>query len=532
MAGLLGSKKTQWFILVGVLLVILVLFCLNATRSALWYDETIEYYYSKVANGPVPGGRATENMYERITETFQPPLYNWLMHLWLMAFDTEFGFRLAGILTTMIGAIGLFLAMRKIAGYPYALFGTAAYLLTGRVADYTLECAEYNLLLCFVCWTLFFFLCSITDGETKHLAGFFLFSCLSVYSQYGAVFIILPLFGIVIIHFLRKREKVKELLLFTGLAAVAAVLLIVCFLLPQLNSQGTTGVSHSPVFLKGSFVADFLYHAAFCLGFTSGNTLSVVILCVCAAIAAITPFLVRDRKVRMILSRLLIAGACAWVAYYFAVACSFYGYNAWDGRLGTNNIVGRYFIFFTPLIMLIIVAEAYWFIKAVCDRRGAKDAVRRVISACLILLVLAYCGMGIRKVFNLRIKDDVREVEKVWTASGAYDGTTLVHEWTDANFQFYLTHDRAYDDHWQDHIVNTDRWIWYADKEEMIRKLSDAGIFKLDEFAYIGPYCDIAGSYYAFVTAAEELGYKVDLKYGGASALLFVSKNRPGDGGT
>ena len=113
----LKSKPTQWLLLAGMLLLILVLFCLNATRSALWYDESIEYYYSKVASGPVPGGRATASMYERITETYQPPLYNWLMHLWLMAFDSEFGFRLAGILTTIIGGIGLFLAMKKLTGY-------------------------------------------------------------------------------------------------------------------------------------------------------------------------------------------------------------------------------------------------------------------------------------------------------------------------------------------------------------------------------------------------------------------------------
>ena len=138
----LKSKPSQWLPVAGMLLLILVLFCLNATRSALWYDESIEYYYSKVASGPVPGGRATTSMYERITETYQPPLYNWLMHLWLMVFDSEFGFRLAGILTTIIGGIGLFLAMKKLTGYQYALFGTAAYLLTGRVADYALECAE------------------------------------------------------------------------------------------------------------------------------------------------------------------------------------------------------------------------------------------------------------------------------------------------------------------------------------------------------------------------------------------------------
>ena len=38
----LKSKPSQWLPVAGMLLLILVLFCLNATRSALWYDESIE----------------------------------------------------------------------------------------------------------------------------------------------------------------------------------------------------------------------------------------------------------------------------------------------------------------------------------------------------------------------------------------------------------------------------------------------------------------------------------------------------------
>ena len=109
------------------------------------------------------------------------------------------------------------------------------------------------------------------DGERKHIIGFFVFSCLSVYSQYGAVFIILPLYGTMMIHYLRKKEKIRELLILSGLAAIVAGLLVVFFLLPQLSHQGTSGVSHSPVFKKGNPVVDFLYSTAFCLGFTSGH---------------------------------------------------------------------------------------------------------------------------------------------------------------------------------------------------------------------------------------------------------------------
>lgn len=57
---------------------------MKMTNSALWYDEAIEYFYSKIMIGKVPGGFDTQNMYERITSTFQPPLYNVFMNIWLL----------------------------------------------------------------------------------------------------------------------------------------------------------------------------------------------------------------------------------------------------------------------------------------------------------------------------------------------------------------------------------------------------------------------------------------------------------------
>ena len=58
----------------------------------------------------------------------------------------------------------------------------------------------------------------------------------------------------------------------------------------------------------------------------------------------------------------------------------------------------------------------------------------------------------------------------------------------------------------------------------MIRNLSELGIFGLDEFVYVGSRHYYRGSYDAFLSAAEKMGYKVDKKYEGNSALLFVSK--------
>lgn len=50
-------KKPSGWILLGVPLAVgLIVYIMNLTKSALWYDEAIEYFYSKYMFGAVPGG--------------------------------------------------------------------------------------------------------------------------------------------------------------------------------------------------------------------------------------------------------------------------------------------------------------------------------------------------------------------------------------------------------------------------------------------------------------------------------------------
>ena len=261
------AKAVKWVPAAIVLLAALVLLCLNATRSGLWYDEGVEYFYSSVVSGPVPGWSETQNMYERITETFQPPLYNVLMHLWLLAFDSEFGFRLAGILTTLAGGIGLFLAFRKMTDPLWAAAGTATYLFTGQVMEYALECAEYNLVLCFLCWTLFFFVKAFLEKGTGSLAGFFLCACLSVYSQYGAAFAVVPLYLALMIRMWKDGTKRKQMLLFSGGAVLLAIPLVIFFLIGGPSARRSNylirmrmlGVTENKAFLLNILVNILVY---------------------------------------------------------------------------------------------------------------------------------------------------------------------------------------------------------------------------------------------------------------------------------
>ena len=90
--------KNEWLLVCLVLVAMSIFYFSHLTTSGLWYDEAIEYFYSKYMTGTIPVGMPqTENMYERICFTYQPPLYNLLMYLWLSVFDSESTFRLAAV---------------------------------------------------------------------------------------------------------------------------------------------------------------------------------------------------------------------------------------------------------------------------------------------------------------------------------------------------------------------------------------------------------------------------------------------------
>ena len=237
-------------------------FVFNLTRSPLWYDEAIEYWFSKVANGHTPGWRMYTSMYERICSTYQPPLYNWLMYCWLLIFDSEFGFRLLGALIMTIGCAGIYGIVQSVTNSKRWSVGvTILYALIPRTVYYAQECAEYYLMLCFVIWMLYFFFKCIRSISVSNLVGFYVCACLSVCSQYGAAFVVAGLWIPLTIVTAKKKNRKLNIsqitLTFISLFAVALPLYI-WFLHPQIQRQHAPLASgHIPSFWKNPFF-DFL----------------------------------------------------------------------------------------------------------------------------------------------------------------------------------------------------------------------------------------------------------------------------------
>lgn len=515
------AKAVKWVPAAIVLLAALVLLCLNATRSGLWYDEGVEYFYSSVVSGPVPGWSETQNMYERITETFQPPLYNVLMHLWLLAFDSEFGFRLAGILTTLAGGIGLFLAFRKMTDPLWAAAGTAAYLFTGQVMEYALECAEYNLVLCFLCWTLFFFVKAFLEKGTGSLAGFFLCACLSVYSQYGAAFAVVPLYLALMIRMWKDGTKRKQMLLFSGGAVLLAIPLVIFFLIPQIQHQGTMEVSHSPVFFHGGPLRDFVWEFWHLLCRAAGGEIGGAIWILFLTGAAAAALLMPRGRMKSLLLCLLAVCACIWVVLFAAVACSFYGYNVWDGTLGTENMSGRYVLFYLPLLLLFGIGGTFLLAREIGKR---STRTRRIALALAVLLLVPYCGSGIRMMTRMEPKDQVREAETAWMAEKAYEKRTIVHSHSEVIFVYYLMHDPAWKEEYLQQLVTSGDWMNFTSAGEVISRLSDTGIFEENEFYYLGTSSNFVGSYSEFLAAFRQMGYETEEIYQGKGVLVRCTR--------
>ncbi|WP_031552360.1 glycosyltransferase family 39 protein [Oribacterium sp. FC2011] len=521
------KMEKKYLYLIVILILGTIVYVFGATRSGLWYDESVEYFFSKYMTGKVPGSTGDElNMYERICSTYQPPLYNFLMFFWLNIFDSEFGFRLAGILTTLIGSIGIFKAVEEVSDDDiYPNIGALAYIFTSSVAYYGLECAEYNLMLAFASWTTFFFISTLLKPNVMAISSFFVFASLSVYSQYGVVFLIVAMYIVLLFHIVNAKEKslIKVYIAGTMITGVVAALpLLTFFLIPQMTLQESISVSHVPYFTVNVFV-DFIKGMIVCLStfFKIHTYESMGLLFLGASMVAAIITIIMSIKTKGVLLKLIWVLNITWIMYFIAVACSFYGYNSWADSYGCNNLGGRYALFFIPAVLVALILGIRQFMTYIVSINFYPGIIMKI---CIIgFMIFCLTEIIMIDVTNWK-KDDVREAVSFWYADGAYESKTLLHQWDDAMFNFYLRHNEVYEDSFNKNIETAGMWIRSADEIEMTCKLEQMGYLEMDNFYYVTPVINYSESLQTFLTIVEKKGYGVQYVYFGDSALIHLVK--------
>ncbi len=510
------------------ILIIFAVYVSKLTTFGLWYDEGIEYFYSKYMFGSLPvnvepNDVVSQNMYQRICLTYQPPLYNFLMYFWLQMADSEAWFRFAGVLTTFIGAIGLFCALKKVTNHRWAVAGTIVYLTTWSVRYYALECAEYNLMLCMESWALYF-LCSLyVDSEyakkRKHLIGFLLFACLSAYSQYGAILLMVPLYVVLLSYYLIAKDKlmVRDSIIGAVIVFIIAALpLLYFFLLPQMGNQKSISVSHAPVFVDGVFYS-LINGVNHILTFNFGGRMKyIVVLALLFILLSAVYF--KSKKLAAVIGVSILV----YAIYFVLVACSLYAYNNWDGRLGCNNFGGRYTLFMSPLLIIMIVFSLYVILGLI-----SQIKIDKIMKIGTLGLFMAFSLFGLIKlaIAGSGSKGNTREIYNIWLKEGGDINYTLIMASHNPVFQFYYLHGSKKNH--PNNVIGEGQWSRKATTEDIERNLAQLGAFEHKTIYYIGSqsFYNINDHQKRFDKAMALKGYSVKYLYNKNEVLAEYERN-------
>ncbi len=528
-SNIIYGKSLQIIMLVFTLILCGIVLSFKLTNSSLWYDESIEFFYSKYMLGPVPGGRLTFSMYQRIRSTYQPPLYNILMYFWLKMNDSEYWFRLAGVFITLISSIGVYFTVKRKANYYWATVSIILYSFTFMIYFYAQECAEYNLAMCFLAWTCYFFVRLLDDTELRliNLILYVLFCVFSVYSQYGTVFIVLGMTLAVTYHILKTKNK-KNIAQTFGVYLLAiifaAIPLIKLFLLPQMKSQGSIkGLSGTDI--TNNFFYDYILnlYVTFRYLFHYESFLKIAMIFSVGIICLVFIF-----SKNYISKQLIITNILSFSLYYLMVKFGYYANTSYGSGFGN-----RWALFLLPVWIISFIIILYDFLSSLLEfvsnlygnkknKKIVLKSLKIVFSFSLLCLSTFYVFTNYKYIKMNWEKDDIRAVANAWYENEGYNKETLVHEWSDSGFQFYLTHNLDYKSDFQDSIKTTGVYIRTVNENECYNKILAAYNGKLPKELYIvGPN---GANMNTLETTFLNANYHIDVIYNeGLSKLIYVS---------
>lgn len=417
------------------------------TNASLWFDEAIEYWYSKTFYGATPG-HTEWSMYERIVSTYQPPLFNFVLHFWLKIYDSEWWLRFFGVIMATMGGAGTYKAIKEATRSKLEAAGSIIlYALIFRQTYYWQEVAEYSLMLAMLPWCIYYFISFMHTPQKKYFIGITVFSILAVYSQYGAVFIIVPILLLTLIKVFSNKQK--KMIFFTTIvyaisAIVAAAPLYFLFLKKQMENQGSSFREVNNSWLS-SFNKNYLNVFKFVLvgsTSTSGEICIQIISVILLAFAIY--FLLKGKDIA--LKYLIVSNIVTFVIYYYSVASGAYAYGGFGNRY-CNFLIPLWFI--TGIYLLDELIKVIPQIKPINKLKN----IQFVTLGIVITLLVCWGLNGWDSLKNNWGKENIREATQAWYHNKGYESNTLVYYAADPGFAYYLQHNNKYNDSYLDNIV-------------------------------------------------------------------------------
>lgn len=484
------------------------------TNASLWFDETVEFYYSQIS---------LSDMYKKVVTTFQPPLYNFILHFWIKISENEWWFRFSGVVFGFIGCTGLFKTIRKLSSFNTACISVIVYAVSYNIVYYLQEAAEYALLLGVLGWVMCFFVYSQETPSCKNII-FFVISCvLAMYSQYGAVFIVIPA-CVVLLGMFIKKHQIQESLLLCGSGAAAGIFaglpLLLFFIIPQMKNQGTSSGNLQGITFDGNILKDVWKN--FCkviqwifLGETE-ITLNIM-LKVCLFIILVLimyQFIVsKDTIYKMSILVFVIS----FFLYYITVKLGFYATNSYTN----DNFGNRYNLFLGPWFLMVVSVTLKKIFCSCYKGRPSSKVSKYGSMLCGVVLIL--CAVFVHhnyiRLNNNWAKEDARGGVNYWYSVSGYERETLVYYGNEYGFKYYMEHDGRYSEEYLKNITYQpwSRGISEADFEQY---LLDTYENSIPETLYLSA-SHINGDINSMLQVFSNRGFVVETAWQGNNACVY-----------
>ena len=485
----LSILKNEKIMLVLSFLFFIFMMLFHLMHSDLWGDEWVEYYYSQEAI-------RTGALYNKIILTFQPPLYNYLMHFWLKISTTLLWFRLFNV---VLGCFSF--------GF---LYGTLSILINRKVAAivpcilaicyqwiYCIqECSEYALMLCCVFGAIMFYVKCYEKFNYLRMIGFILCNVLAIYSQYGSVFVVLPLLLLFFFEYGLKKQtnKKTKIIVFSSYifsAVVFAAPLYFKFAKLQLEhnqiAENTVGIS-SDLFNDMPFtfgkIISYLFHV------NSNDYWPLILGMLGVILFAISLHLIKDEKIETVKKSLLAGLWSGYILHYLLVQFHVYAMVHPNQSAG---FLSRYSYFYIPIIFVVLPVIINEYVKRHKSEKSLKRYICLLLGGTLILTSAVTTLKNWNKTYD-------RQFAKIWMQNEGWKDTTYLYGVAYFGFDYYVSHSDNYQEGYLDNATTE------VDDENLPKR------FWAWRTGWSGDGWQVT------VDKAKELGYTVDIYYDYSSA--------------
>lgn len=383
----------------------------NLCHSGLWGDEWCEYDFSQ---WPFTGSEY--NFYYIVTHTYQPPLYNFVMHYWLMVSSSIVWFRCFNLIPGIISLIALYKTVKELIGKElYASFSVVALSCCYQWIYFVQECAEYCLMLMFLFLALLYWIRlvkeqSVPSKAVRYYLLFMLTIVAAIYSQYGAAIVGLPL---IIIVYVKSIEYIKDKRAFMQIQAIFAsggvsgILLFWFFLRIQtarMQDVYNYHLRNVSIDMLGNLMTNMGKVIHWMFHFPDNS--AVLFVCIIYGIVILlyaSCCIYRYRGTDQ--SRLMLAFLSTYVFHYILVATMLYA---------RGQIEARYSLFFLPIFTLVSVVIINNIVKAV-NHSG-------FLLFCLAIFVVVPLSISTAFILQNWNKAYDNVIAKVWSQHVLEDG--------------------------------------------------------------------------------------------------------------